>query len=190
MPITISVDSPQEPTQVQPNQPQVKPPPAKSNIKMDMVIRKALDGKIMISDHKNIDIVIDPEKMKVTSYAKGDFSDHVYAAQNRFFEFLTKKGTIDPGTIKGSNVYGSIEAKILKPEGDLLVDQIVILLVGKWLEEEKPALEMDKKYEEYFTQSLTDPDDEDSTELGEVSQEKIKGDMPNNIDNTRRYNGY
>lgn len=164
----------------------VQPAP-KSNIKMDMKIRRTLDGSVMIFDHKNIDIVINSKKMKVTSFCKGDFSDHAYAAQNRMFEFLVKKGVIDPTSIRGGHVYGSFEGEILKPMDDILVDQIVILNIGKWIEEEKPQMEFDKQYEENFNDYLTEPDDEDSTEMGEVPHEEEKGTVPKT--DIRRYVG-
>ena len=159
----------------------------KSNIKMDMKIRRTLDGSIMIFDHINIDIVINSNKMKVTCFCKGDFSDHAYAAQNRIFEFLVKKGIIDPTSIRGANVYGSFEGEILKPMEDIPVDQIVILNIGKWIEEEKPQMEFDKKYEQNFEDYLTEPEDEDSTELGEVPHEEEKGTIPKT--DIRRYVG-
>lgn len=181
--LTVRIEQPEEET------PQQTPPiqtggedkavqPVNTNsVKMKMKIRRSLDGNVMIFDHKNIDIVVSPKKMKVISFAKGDFSDHAYAAQNRMFEFLVKKGVIDPQTIKGGHVYGSFEGAILKPADDIPVDQIVILNVGKWIEEEKPAMEFDKKYEEFFTDYMTDPDEEDATELGEVPQAAKKGSM-------------
>jgi hypothetical protein len=46
---------------------------------------------------------------------------------------------------------------------------------------------MDKEYEKSFTDMLTEPDDEDSTELGEVPQEEEKGTIPKYA--SRRYIG-
>lgn len=163
-------------------------PANKNYIKMNMKIRRSLDGNIMIFDHTNIDIVVSPKKMKIITFAKGDFSDFVYAAQNRLFEFLVKKGIVDPQTIKGGHVYGSIEGEILKPSDDIPVDQIVVLNVGKWIEEEKPAMEFDKHYEEESTEEMTDPEPEDSTNLGEVPQDSRKGFVTDLT--MRRYTSY
>lgn len=163
-------------------------PVNKNSIKMDLKIRRALDGNVMIFDHENIDIVISPKKLKVVAFAKGDFSDFVYAAQNRLFEFLVKKGVVDPQTIKGGHVYGSIEGTILKPMDDIPLDQIVILNVGKWIEEERPAMEFDKHYEDEFNDYMTEPEPDDSTELGEVPQAEEKGTMSKLP--IRRYTGY
>jgi len=185
--ISIAPEVPIEPETEEPKAPiqQVKPK-TKSTISMRMNLRRALDGNIMCFDHKDIDIIISPTKMKIMAFTKGDFSDHVYATQNRLFEFLAKKGLIDHGSIKGGQVYGSFEASILKPVDDIQVDQIIILNIGKWIEEERPRMEFEKHYEEHFEEFLTDPEDEDSTELGEVPQEETKGSIPKNV---RRYTG-
>lgn len=160
----------------------------KNSIKMNLKVRRSLDGNIMIFDHKNIDIVVSPKKLKVISFAKGDFSDYAYAAQNRMFEFLVKKGIIDPQTIKGGHVYGSLEGTIFEPKDDIILDQLVVLNVGKWIEEEKPQMEFDKHYEEHYTEFLTEPEEDDSTELGEVPQEEEKGSIDKSM-LYRRYTG-
>lgn len=165
----------------------VATPLQKSNIKMNMKIRRTLDGSAMIFDHVNIDIIVNTKKMKVLAFAKGDFSDHSYATQNRMFEFLVKKGIIDPATIKGGHVYGSFEGKIFEPTDDIPLDQVVILNIGKWMEEERPQMNFDKQYEENFNDYLTEPDEEDTTELGEVPQKAEKGTIPKT--DTRRYVG-
>lgn len=188
--LKVKIEQPaQEPqTPEQPQQDKAVQSVNKNSIKMDMKVRRSLDGNIMIFDHKDIDIVISPKKLKVIAFTKGDFSDFAYAAQNRLFEFLVKKGVIDPVSIKGGHVYGSFEGSIFKPKDENLpLDQIVILNVGKWIEEEKPHMEFDKKYEEQFTDFLTEPDDQDSTDLGEVPQEEEKGTIPKN--QARRYVG-
>jgi hypothetical protein len=189
--LKIKIEAPpEEPAQQQTQQPDKAVQPVnKNSIKMEMKIRRSLDGNAMIYDHDNIDIVVSPKKLKVVAFAKGDFSDFVYAAQNRLFEFMVKKGIIDPQTIKGGHVYGSIEGTILKPlEENIPLDQIVILNIGKWIEEERPHMEFDRQYEEEFTDHMTDPDDEEGTDLGEVPQEEEKGSMSQMP--IRRYTGY
>lgn len=164
--------------QLQKQDPSVFQQEPKSSIKVYLKARKTLDGDIMIADHNRLDICISPKKMKVIVFAKsGDFSDMVYAAQNRFFEFLLKKGLIEPGSVKGTNVYGGFEANMLQPDDDLPIDQIVILNVKKWMDEEKPAMDFEIEYEKKWEEYLTEPDDDETTELGEVPQEEEKGNM-------------
>lgn len=80
--------------------------PQLPSIKVNLKARRTLNGDVIVSDHKDIDFIISPSKMKIMIFVKnGDFSDHVYSTQNRAFEFFTNKGIIDPSTIRGSNVY-------------------------------------------------------------------------------------
>jgi len=160
-----------------------------SILQVNLNIRRGLDGRLMISDHEHIDIVMLPEKNKVIAFAKLDYSDIIYETQNRLFQFLVDKGICDPKTIKGGHVYGSFEAEILPlKEKQIPIEHLFALNLQKWIHSELPALQMDKKYEESFTDMLTDPDENDSTELGEVPQAEEKGTIPARLGN-RRYIG-
>ena len=75
--------------------------------------RQALNGDIMIFDHKEIDIVILVEKKKVVTFAKDLMSDSVYGAESRLLEHLRKKGIVAYDSIQGGNIYGSLEASLL-----------------------------------------------------------------------------
>lgn len=181
-----------KPAQQPPSEPmeqeEVKQEPLKEPpMQVSLNMRKGLDGRLMISEHDHIDIVFLPEKQKIVTFAKKDFSDIIYETQNRFFNFLVKKGICSPETVRGGNVYGSLEAKVLTPKQEMPLEHLLSLNIKKWLDSEKPALEMDKEYTERFTNMLTDPSDEDSTELGEVPQEEEKGSIPKYA--TRRYIG-
>ena len=48
-------------------------------------LKKSLSGKLMILNHRDIDIVLDENSKKITAYTKGQFSEMVYNTQNRFF---------------------------------------------------------------------------------------------------------
>ena len=85
-------------------------------IVLNMHARKNLNGDIMIFDHNNIDIVILPEKKKIVAFAKDLVSDEVYGAQNRLFDHLRKKGLVDIASIRGGNIYGSLEAMLFESE--------------------------------------------------------------------------
>lgn len=156
-------------------------------------ISKTLDGNYYIKDHNYIDIVLMPQKMKIVTFPYSEkhkiaFSDLVYATQDKFFDYLTRRGIIAPETIKGGNVFGSMEANILAPkDSGIPIDQLVLLNISMWLEEQRPAMEFDNKYDEEFNDEMTEPADEDSTELGEVPQEPQKGSIPKY--QSRRYLG-
>jgi len=158
----------------EPKQEILKEPP----MQVSLLMRKGLDGRLIVYEHDHIDIVYLPEKNKVVAFAKQDYSDIIYETQNRLFQFLVNKGMCAPESVQGGNVYGSIEGKMLKSKDDLPVEHLFVLNLKKWIDSEKPALEMDKQYNEKYTDMMTEPDMEDSTELGEVPQEEEKGSIP------------
>lgn len=160
------------------SQEEKKPVLEEPPMKVSLLMRRGLDGRLMIYEHEHIDIVYLPDKMKVVAFAKQDYSDIIYETQNRLFNFLVKKGMCAPESVQGGNVYGALEAKMFKSKDNLPLEHLFVLNLRKWLDSEKPALEMDKKYNERFTDMLTQPDLEDSTELGEVPQEEEKGSIP------------
>lgn len=146
-------------------------------LSFEMNARRSLDGNIMIFDHIDIDIVYAPGTKKVVTFAKQMQSDAVYAAQNRMFDYLMRHGVVIPESIRGGNVYGSMEAQVPEPAGDLDATKVVMMSIGKFLEEEKPYFMYEKAYKEEEIENLVEPDAEDSTELGEVPQAAKKGSI-------------
>ena len=118
----------------------IKPPEQKPvKLNFNLKARRSLDGNIIISDHPEIDIVVMPEKMKVLTFSKENFDDTVYETQNRLMKFLFKKGVIVYDSICGGNVYGSLEAKIQQPSKQYPIDDIMLMILSKFIEEEKPS---------------------------------------------------
>ncbi len=148
-----------------------------ANISFEMNARRSIDGNIMIFDHIDIDIVYSPGTKKVVTFAKQMQSDAVYAAQNRMFDYLMRHGVVIPESIRGGNVYGSMEAQVPNPTEDLDATKVVMMSIGKFLEEERPYFMYEKAYKENELEDLTEPDAEDSTELGEVPQAAKKGSI-------------
>ena len=138
--------------------------------------RQALNGDIMIFDHKEIDIVILLEKKKVVTFAKDLMSDAVYGAESRLLEHLRRKGIVAYDSIQGGNIYGSLEAALLSSDKfDPL--KLALLNISEWMDEERPQFEAMKQYDDMMDDYLTEPDMEGSTELGEVPHEKEKGSI-------------
>ena len=138
--------------------------------------RKALNGDIMIFDHADIDIVILTEKKKIVAFAKEIMSDIVYGAESRLFEFLRKKGIVAYDSIQGGNVYGSLEAKIHESK-EMDEIKITLLNVSKWMDSERPYFESMNAHDEMMDNAILDPNEEHSTELGEVPHEEEKGSI-------------
>lgn len=164
MPVSIKIGKP------------AAPPEEKPVVTVNLNIRKTLDGDFMIFDHADIDIIIMKEKQKIVAFAKDVMSEVVYGAQNRLFKFLMKKGMIRVDSVVGGSIYGSLQADLL-PSQDWNNIRLAIVNIEKFIDEERPYFEFVEDVEEMQTDRLTDPDAEDSTELGEVPHEETKGTL-------------
>lgn len=148
---------------------------AVSNPKLSMILRKTLAGEYAIFDHFDMDILVSPDKKQVLAFPKSEMSDDVYAAQDRMFAFLSRKGVVVRESVQAGNVYGSMQASF--PESGIGADavQSVIYTIGRFLEEDKPYYAHEDALEDEMVQAVTEPDQDNSTELGEVPHEKNKG---------------
>ncbi len=145
-------------------------------IVLNMNARKNLNGDIMIFDHNNIDIIILPEKKKVVAFAKNLVSDEVYGAQNRLFDHLRRKGIVDVASIRGGNIYGSLEAALFENE-EFDPFKLAIINISDFIDEERVNYDFTDAYADMNSDHLLHPDSKDSTELGEVPQEAEKGSL-------------
>ena len=148
----------------------------KDTLHFSLNMRKALNGDLMIFDHKDIDIVIMPDKKKVVAFAKDLMSEVVYGAEARLMEYLRRAGIIQYDSIQGGNVYGSLEGKIHESkERDSI--KATLYQVSEWIDSEAPYIEATKGHDEHMEDALLKPDNENSTELGEVPHEEEKGSI-------------
>ena len=150
--------------------------PEHDPIPVQLNIRKTVDGDVLIFDHPEVDITISPEKKKIVVFPKTKMSDKIYEIQDRFFKALFEKGVIKQDSIQCGNVYGSMEASFPETE-EVNILQVLILVISKFIEEEKKFVDFDNQLEEEWEESLTDPEQEDSTELGEVPHSDQKGSI-------------
>ncbi len=150
--------------------------PNKHIVEFQLMMRRALNGDLMIFDHSDIDIVVMPEKKKIIAFAKDLMSESVYGAESRLLDHLKRKGILVLGSIQGGNVYGSLEAKIHESNE---IDPIKATLfeVSQWIEEERPYFKSAEAFDDMMDEYFTDPNDEESTELGEVPHEERKGSI-------------
>ena len=135
--------------------------------KLEMVIRRTMDGDYMIMDHMDVDIIVMPKKMKIVAFPKDLMSDLVYSTENRLFKFLSKKGLVNISSIQSGAIYGSLEAKLLTGETHDTV-KLTLINIEKWIDDERPYFEFIDKFEDMMVDRFVDPDDERSTELGEI----------------------
>ena len=118
-----------------------------------------------------------PAKNKIVTFPKESLSDVVYGAQNRMFDYLVKKGIVVPESVQGGHVYGALEAAYPESTTGYDSDKVVMLSLSKFIEEERPYFAYDKAYQQQEIDRLVDPEEEDSTELGEVPHQDQKGSI-------------
>jgi hypothetical protein len=142
-------------------------------------LRRALNGDLMIFDHADVDIIILTEKKKIVAFPKDMMSDIVYGAENRLFNHLRKKGVVAYDSIQGGSVYGSLEGLMLEMKGAKEPESIdyVLYQISEWMNSERPYFEANQAHDDMMDDALLNPDDETSTELGDVPHEEEKGSI-------------
>lgn len=140
------------------------------------IARSALNGDIMILDHKDIDIIVKQSEKKVIAFPKELMTDAAYGAESRLLEYLRNKGIIAYDSIQGGNVYGSLEGQILESSN---IDEIKATLVNmsEWFDTERSYIVGTDAYDHMQDDALLDPDNAESTELGEVPAAAEKGSI-------------
>ena len=149
---------------------------AKFPVKLN--IRRTIDGEIIILDHPEIDITISPSTNKIMVFAKDYIDDNTYYICNDFLKFLDGKKIIKPETIRSGNIYGSLEAEMREPKS-LHMDalQLTLLSINDFMQDEKKFMDTSKRVADEFHKRLYDPDEEHSTELGEIPHKEAKGSI-------------
>ena len=165
---------------------EVETPPEPQGIKIEIVqkdeigfklmTRSAINGDIMILDHKDIDIVLQQKDGKIITFAKETISDFTYGAEARLLEFMRSKGVLEYDSIQGGNIYGSLEGKLMSSE-ETEVNKAALLVISEWMTTEESYLKGTTAYDDMEDEHLLDPDNEFSTNLGEVPQEEEKGSI-------------
>ena len=154
--------------------------PNRQMLEFKLNMRRALNGDLMIFDHADIDIVVMLESKKIVAFAKDLMSEVVYGAESRLFDHLKKKGVVAFDSIQGGNVYGSLEAKILEST-ELDSVKASLYEISQWMDGERPYFKSMEAYDEMMDDALLDPDEKDSTELGEVPQDVKKGSIDQSV---------
>jgi|TARA_R110000824_G_scaffold245596_1_gene434640 hypothetical protein len=143
---------------------------------VELNARKALDGSLLIMDHKKIDIAVMPDQNKVVSFPKTTATEDVYDYQNRLFELLADKGIVDRSSIQGGHVFRSLEGEIFENK-EVNPLQAAVFVITEFLVEEAQHELIADQYEKEVEDMYTHPTDRNSTEYGEVPQYSSKGSM-------------
>jgi hypothetical protein len=84
---------------------------------------------------------------------------------------------IKPDSIQGGSIYGSLEAIYKPSDENYNMENLFLINIHDWMQEERPYIEIAQELEAITQDSLLDPNQEMSTELGEVPQETTKGTL-------------
>jgi hypothetical protein len=148
----------------------------KDKVNFKLMSRSAINGDIMILDHKDIDIVLKKGESKIITFAKETMSDFTYGAESRLLEFLRKRGILEYDSIQGGNIYGSLEGKLMESD-DTDVHNVALMVISEWMSTEDSYMKGTTAYDEMEDEHIISPDGEYSTELGEVPAAERKGSI-------------
>ena len=144
--------------------------------RINLKARRTIEGNIIILDHEDMDIVLMSEKKKCITFPKEMMSDKVYSSQDRMFSFLAKKVLINRSTIRGGNVFGSLEADMLESKiPGVDYGQALLFSIHEYITEERPYFHSAEEYDDARLDAMLRPSPEHSTELGDVPQKASKG---------------
>jgi hypothetical protein len=147
-------------------------------VRLEMDIRKSMNGDLMIFDHGDIDIVLSTKNNKITVFPKETMNDLVYGAQNRLFAHLRKKGLVIADSIQAGAFFGSFEALMEEASSpDLSTPKLALINISNFIDEERPYFESTEAIISMADDELVHPDKADSTELGEVPQRDEQGSI-------------
>jgi hypothetical protein len=136
--------------------------PEDDKIVIPLKVRKNLNGTIFLCDHPFIDIVVDPNKRKISTFSKTDKKKDTYSIQKNLFDFLVNVGLLSQDAIKGGSIYGSLECSY--PDNKE-VDALASIMIGlyKFIAEDNKATMSSREYEEKIEDLYTDPDEDETT---------------------------
>ena len=149
-----------------------------AKVKLELDVRKSLNGDLMIFDHGDIDIVLSASKNKIVVFPKDVLTDVVYGAQNRLFSHLMKRGIIVAESVQGGAFYGAMEATMETPyKEDISAPKMALINISRFIDEERPYFESMQMFADMEDDELIHPDNADSTKLGEVPQRSTQGSI-------------
>ena len=151
----------------------------RSGKRIKVAMRKTLDGHIMVTAHHNFNIIIIPDKGKIITLPKTEYSEETYNNQDEMFKHLINCGVVLPDSVTGGSIYGSLEGKYpTEKKNDEEPLEVVIFNLHNFLNKDKEEHKIRKDYIDALERELLSPSDDHSTELGEVPQTKTKGSIP------------
>jgi len=152
--------------------------PEQAIVRLELDVRKSMNGDLMIFDHGDIDIVLSTKTNKITTFPKDTMTELSYGAQNRLFTHLRKRGLVTAESIQAGSFYGSLEALMEEASSpELSTPKMALINIANFIDEERPYFESTEAIIAMTDDELVHPDKADSTELGEVPQHDEQGSI-------------
>ena len=148
----------------------------------------ALDGNVIISDHQLMDLVLIPAKNKVLMVPRPGFGQETYYKQKDFFSALSRRGVFT-GPLEGGTVHGVFEAKLGVSE-ELSSVQVALLEIERYFKQEAVEEGFGEDFDTELEDRFINPDDEQSTEAGEIEPEEDSRARQNSAPPVQHYGGY
>jgi hypothetical protein len=93
-----------------------KPEDQKETIRLN--VQKTADGNIMVDDNAPFFVYVIPSKALIFTVPKDQQDELILDKQQKFFDFLVKKGVTIPTGVTGGEIFNSYEAKYSLPEDE------------------------------------------------------------------------
>ena len=150
--------------------------------------RKSLGGNIIISDHQLMDLVLVPAKNKVLIVPRPGFGQETYYKQKDFYNVLSRRGVFE-GPLEGGTIHGVFEAKLGVSE-DLSSVQVALLEIERYFKQEAVEEGFGEDFDNEIEDRFINPEDEDSTEFGEIEPEEESRKSQAALPPHQHYGGY
>jgi hypothetical protein len=134
---------------------------------ISLKISKTLNGNLLISDHKHMDIIVVPKENKIVTLPKPYAEIDTFPIQQEFMYSLFKGGVVDGFGPQGGPVFGMLEAKY-PDTSDVDPVQAVLYQVEKYIKETRDDDAVLVAYDNNIEDRFVDPSDEESTDYGEI----------------------
>ncbi len=144
--------------------------------------RQAVNGDLLIFDHDLVDIVISREKSKITIFPKKEVSEEVYHTQDRLLKKLSKAGVVDRTSVRSGSVFSSLEGTLFESAiNGVSSFQMALSELYDFIQDEIPEIKSRKLYKTQLQDFFLDPEEEESTELGEIPHKDKKGALDHQV---------
>ena len=134
---------------------------------ISLKIKKSLNGNLLLDDHEYMGIVIVPSEGKIITLPKPYSEKDSYEYQRDLMYSLFKGGVLEDQSPAGGAQFGTLEATY-PIKGDVDTLQAVLLQISEFIIRTQNDEATAEKYDKNIEDKFTDPNEEESTEYGEV----------------------